>query len=89
MTGMPGMRAAQEQLAKAFEAGDAPGIRAASERMANVHADMQASHLVLAVKARDVLTAEQRVKLGMLPGPCSMMEGRQAMQQGGHEQHHR
>lgn len=89
MTGMPGMRAAQEQLAKAFEAGDASGIRAASERMAKAHADMQARHLVLAVQARDVLTAEQRAKLGTLPGPCSMMEGGRMMQQGGHEQHHR
>lgn len=96
---MDDMRAAQDELAKAFENGNEAGIRAAADRMSKVHADMQVAHLVFAANVRAVLTPDQRTRLEQLPGPCRMGAGQGMMRHEmdeaaaphgeGHEAHHR
>lgn len=83
MSGHPGGRAMMsemrpngEHLRELFEADkpDTVALRAAAERMAGMHAQMHATHLVRAALTRAVLAPAQRSRAAELATGCRMME---------------
>jgi hypothetical protein len=81
---MKPMQAWEGQLKTAFDRSpvDSAAIASAVMPMAAMHGAMMAQHLVTAARVRDILSAEQRERLGALPSPCMrgtpgrMMKGR-------------
>ncbi len=69
---MEQMQARQAQLKTAFDSSpaDSAAIAAAVMPMVATHGSMMVQQLVMATRARDVLTASQRQQLGKLPSPC-------------------
>ncbi|MEO7359171.1 MAG: hypothetical protein ABI120_02495 [Gemmatimonadaceae bacterium] len=79
MAGMEQMQARHAQLKTAFDSApaDSAAIAAAVMPMVAMHGSMMVQQLVMATRARDVLTAAQRQQLGKLPSPC--MNGEPSM----------
>ncbi len=76
---MEQMQARHAQLKSAFDSSpaDSAAIAAAVMPMVAAHGSMMVQQLVLATRARDVLTEAQRQQLGRLPSPC--MNGNSGM----------
>ena len=72
MAGNSMMEQMQTQLKTAFDSSpaDSAAIAAAVMPMVATHGSMMVQQLVMATRARDVLTAAQREQLSKLPSPC-------------------